>query len=385
MHHSWWVSEQELNDEQKVVVSLPPEGSHAVVGPPGSGKTNLLLLRANYIALAGHPNIQVVVFTRTLREFMATGAAQYAFPFGKVVTCRRWQDQLLYEYGIATDPPESFEEQRRYFLAKIQDLIEEKKLEHIYDAILLDEAQDYFPEEIEIFRTLARVLFIVADSRQKIYPGEDSLSAVRSAVDKIHRLRFHYRNGLAVCRLADALAKDSRDYEPLEGTCNYDEEARPSSVKSSSCGGPDDEADRIIEELSVQLKAYPGEFLGVATPRVQELEHIWQRIESSPLAGQAALLRRGQNTSIDASKPICVSTFHASKGLEYRALHLAGCEFLRRFRLQRNMAFTAVTRAKTSLSIYFSGELPGFFEGALEKQGPLPDLPKLKDVFGREK
>ena len=48
------------------------------------------------------------------------------------------------------------------------------------------------------------------------------------------------------------------------------------------------------------------------------------------------------------------------------------------------MAFTGVTRAKTSLSLYYSGDIPGYLEGALNVLQPLPDLPDLGDVFGRK-
>ena len=57
MDETWWRSPDQLDPDQQEIVSLPLEGSHLVVGPPGSGKTNLLLLRASYLARAGFPNI----------------------------------------------------------------------------------------------------------------------------------------------------------------------------------------------------------------------------------------------------------------------------------------------------------------------------------------
>ncbi len=52
-----------------------------------------------------------------------------------------------------------------------------------------------------------------------------------------------------------------------------------------------------------------------------------------------------------------------------------------KFSLQRNLAFTAVTRAKTSLSVYHSGALPGYLETALTAAEPRPALPTLDEVF----
>ena len=38
--------------DQKKVIGLSGTGNHLVVGPPGSGKTNILLLRAKYMTLS---------------------------------------------------------------------------------------------------------------------------------------------------------------------------------------------------------------------------------------------------------------------------------------------------------------------------------------------
>lgn len=382
MNETWWVKPEELDEDQRAVISLPLEGSHLVTGPPGSGKTNLLLLRANYMTLAGQPNIMVVVFTRTLQEFIVAACHQYAFPASKVRTCRRWQQDFLREYGVKTEPPDDFDEQRQYFVDELGQLIEKKKLSNVYDAILLDEGQDYLPEEILMFRKLGNVLFAVADSRQKIYDVPDCMDTLEAVVDQRHLLRYHYRIGTKVCKLADALAKDSANYQPLLPTSNYDENAKPSSVEHFRCARIDDEARRIIERLSVQLKAYPDELLGVISPTNEAVSRIWQHILSSDLAPLAVLQGAGEHTSFDPGQRICVCTFHSAKSLEFRALHIAGCELLKKFPLQRNMAYTAVTRAKTSLSLYYSDDIPGFLEKALTVLQPLPDLPKLKDVFG---
>src|SRR6516164_6837204 len=93
-----WIGEGELDPDQKAVTSIEGEGSHLVLGPPGSGKTNILLLRANYLTLAEKPNIAIVVFTRTLRKFIAAGGKEYAFPASKIMTCNAWQKDVLYQY-----------------------------------------------------------------------------------------------------------------------------------------------------------------------------------------------------------------------------------------------------------------------------------------------
>ena len=381
MQGAWWVGPDELNEEQRNVLSLPLDDDFLIKGPPGSGKTNLLLLRGNYLYRAGQQNIAILVFTRTLRNFIASGADQYAFPNDLVQTSRKWAQTLLFEYGYRPEFPEKFDEQRAYVIDCLNQLMREQNVECVYDAILLDEAQDYLPEEIAIFRRLARRVFAVADSRQKIYEGHDGLSELEKQVE-CFRLHYHYRNGLKICRFADGLARDVADYEPLEATCNYDETARPSSVDHVECKDLQEQSTRIIDSLGVQLKAYPGEMIGVVSPRKSEVEILWEQIYAAGFGDISVLQLGGEHADFRDDTRICVATCHAVKGLEFRALHFAGCEYLKKFRHQRRLAYMAATRAKTSLSIYYSGRLPGYFQGAIAQMNPATQLPDLSDIFG---
>lgn len=74
---------------------------------------------------------------------------------------------------------------------------------------MLDEAQDYTAEEIRLFRGLTEVLVATADQRQRIYDVQDSSAVLKDCVDTVHELKYHFRNGLEICRLADGLHKGS--------------------------------------------------------------------------------------------------------------------------------------------------------------------------------
>ncbi len=385
MSSTWWVGEDDLDEYQKSVISLPIDNSHFVIGPPGSGKTNLLLLRANWMYLSGYKNILIIVFTRTLQGFINSGGKQYYFPDSKVQTCRQWQWDLLKQYGVTIDmPQDDFIKQREYLLHEIKKLIEKHRLSKIYDAILLDEAQDYLPEEIEIFRDLAERLFAVADTRQKIYDGEDSFNTLRTILGTPTELRFHYRNGLKICKIADAIVKD-RENACMADTSNYNEIANPSQVEYYRCQNIDDQAKRIIQKLDAQLKAYPNEMVGIICPQRAELMKLWNYISESAFGARAMLQLGTDREPFNDSKPIIVSTFHGIKGLEVRSLHMAGCNLLKDFKYNRNMAYTAITRVKTSLSLYYDDDIHGYLEAALSVIEPIPDLASIGDIFGGKK
>jgi len=89
MSDTWWKDPSELVQEQLDLLDIPLDEDILIKGPPGSGKTNLLLLRANYLCIGDKPNLNIVVFGSVLRNFMRIGGAQYKFPENKIVTHAR--------------------------------------------------------------------------------------------------------------------------------------------------------------------------------------------------------------------------------------------------------------------------------------------------------
>lgn len=388
MSGTWWVGKNDLDADQRNIIRLLPDESALITGPPGCGKTNLLLLRANYLHLAGKRNLVVVVFTRSLREFIARGANQYDFPGSKIMTCRQWQLDLLRQYGrSAPEPSGNFAQDRAAYLAATTRLADDMELANIFDAILLDEAQDYIPAEIQLFSRLTERLFCAADERQKIYEGEDSIEAIKSCVGPPHVLRFHYRNGVKICRVADEIAKKLHGYRPLTETSNYDEKSNPSSVDCEHCKSVAEQAELIVERLGTQLIAFPDELIGILAPTKESMNAIWQAVSTSQHGNTAFLLHGSAADPFPADRQVVVSTFHAAKGLEFRALHLAACDELKDsfFKNNRRMTFTAVTRAKTALSAYYTKDIYGYFEAALKSLNPTSEPPSLDDVFGGSK
>jgi DNA helicase IV len=382
MNETWWVTEDQLDDDQKKIIALKLKGSHIIIGPPGSGKTNLLLLRAKYMSLAGNPNIQVIVFTRTLQEFISLGGIEYQLPEGTVKTLIRWERDFLYQHGILTKFEGTFDETRLFMIEQMKSIIRKKKLKHVYKALFLDEAQDYLPAEIEIFKQLGSVIFAAVDSRQKIYSGGDCHKLLTKDAEE-HHLRYHYRLGAQICRLADNIMGND-DADSLLNTSMYSETSKRSSVEHHYCKDLNEEAERIIDKLRVQVKAYPDEMIGVICPNNEQLAKLWELIQASDVGNQTVMQISGDRGPFDPERPICLCTIYSAKGLEFRALHVAGCDKLARWPNHLNLTYTAVTRAKTSLSLYYAAEIEGYLRQALQGLEPPPDLPEISDVFSKK-
>lgn len=386
MNETWWVEETDLDEDQLKVIGLGREGSHMIMGPPGSGKTNLLLLRANYLCKSDKPNVLILVFTRPLREFIAAGAEKYLFAPSKVQTYNGWAFSLLAEHGFKINKIENFESQRKHLIEQLGILIANEKITNdYYDAILLDEAHDYLVDEIKIIRQFTKIFFSVSDIRQQIYrKGSETIDYLKKITDTI-KLRYHYRTGIQICRLADNIMKGKRSYIPLEPTAHYNESLRPSSVKIFRCSSIEEQCNHIVSEIETQLEAYPEEMLGIMCPRHEELEKIKEFMGRSSLKKLCIYQDNASGyTPFHKDRPICVSTLHGAKGLEFRAVHIAACDTLARFKTNRNLIFTGVTRAKTSLSLYYCGNLYGYLESAIANLSPRQDVPKISEAFGKD-
>jgi superfamily I DNA/RNA helicase len=385
---SWWIDENELDDEQTDVISLAPDGDFLVVGPPGSGKTNLLLLRASYLVDSLRPNVAVLMFTRSLREFVVRGSGNYAFAEDKVQTIMLWEQRLIREHaGAIPRDDKTFPEFRLAHAEELKRIFDLKPaLEHHLDCILVDEVQDCLPEEIELFFRAAKNVFFVGDDRQQIYAKTGVLRSLEGRLDK-RELTKHYRNGEAICKVADAIGKTFGE-PPLLPSCNYDETKAKSSVIFHACTDDSDVFEKLAARLTQQLKAYPDELLGIACPKNDDVMNVRGALAAVPDIAPH-LLDDGKLFNADnLEQRICLCTMHDAKGLEFRAMHLPFAEHLNKMRdTQKRLAFTSVTRAKTALSIYHVQPLPGYLEQARDKSTPPRPPPNVGSLFpaGRKK
>ncbi len=102
----WWTKKEQLDKDQiGLIEKLPLRETFLILGPPGSGKTNVLLRRAQFVRGQNMPNVLVLTFTRPLTEFVKTGCfdsqGREIFPQSCVTTLESWQ-RMLYEHHRAS-------------------------------------------------------------------------------------------------------------------------------------------------------------------------------------------------------------------------------------------------------------------------------------------
>jgi superfamily I DNA/RNA helicase len=385
MSGTWWVEEDDLRDEQLEVLGCDQKENLLILGPPGSGKTNLLLLRANHLHLINQPEFYIVAYTSLLSKFIRTGATLYDFPVNKIITQDRLFEMVLGDHGIVVPrmPDENFEARKSALKAAMARLVNSGRGKGTFPALFVDEAQDCSPDELSYYFYLAETVCLSADARQGIYDnGADALAWLDNRRFKQIRLTMHYRVGRNIIELADRLMNGKMGHIPMLPTAQYNEAELPSTVEVEGPISLDEQVAKATRRLMLQLRAYPNQKLGVLVPRKAELAPVLRMLAAVP--GLVGKITDATSRDFDPEYPVWVSTVHSAKGLEFRAVHLLTSNFIENFKAySRRLAFTAVTRAKTALVIYFDAELPPFFAAALaaERKTKVP----LSALFGKAK
>ena len=349
MQGSWWRDEKDLQEEQKAVINLAPQGKYLVLGPPGSGKTNLLLLRLKWLAVSGKKNVLFLTLGRSLAEFIKTGiGAKRIIDPGQVKTYMRWA------YDIAADSaphllknvPTDYAESRAYFSDHLQ-TITSKLPNGYYDAIVVDEVQDLQGPELGILHRLTPSVMVAGDARQSIYSGS-GVAAAKQLQFALKELQFHYRIGKEICRVADIIYPPDEDQPTLSQRCQYDERL-PSTVEPIPCRDMNEQCAKLVENVRLQLKSYPGDSVGVLMPTFKHgvLDTVRAHLNNAEFSNLVEYHSGEEGREFPEGKRVFVLTCHSAKGMEFRAVNLVAAERMFSGPLsKRTLQFTTVTRAK---------------------------------------
>lgn len=373
----WWAKKEQLDAEQlRLIEQLPLRQSRLILGPPGSGKTNVLLRRAQFVRSQAMPNVLVLTFTRALTEFVKTGCfdsqRREIFPRSLVSTLEMWIRTLYKDHGRSLPDTTGMDLSSRkcVLAAQALEFVKEGKMP-LYDTIFIDEAQDLLEKEVELLCAWSQTLFLVGDDRQKIFERAAGLQAVRTLIARLNeeRLQFHYRLAPELCAMADRI--QTVDTGAALSTTSQYNGPRPGRIQAN---GPLPRAEQIQSAARVikdQLRVYgdlieQGDRIGVIVPKKDDREIVLQAFEADrALARKAQIIRarsgdtddRNYSPSFDAECPVSILTEKGSKGLEFRTVHWLFCDESQYYRTTE-IYYTVVTRAKTRLDLYFATDLP---------------------------
>jgi hypothetical protein len=376
---------QVMDLQQEQVARTLGEGHRVIHGAAGSGKTMILIFRAQFLAAAARADqpILVLCYNRALADRIAhvlrtRGVDERV----QVRTFHAWCQDLVRSYQL--DVPRELKGDA--YFAALADAVE-RAVDHgrvpggQYLALLIDEAHDFEDAWLRIAGRMVspatHSLLVLYDDAQSIYQGDmgkrrrrfNFASVGIEARGRTSILRLNYRNTAEVLALAMHCAQSL-----LQGD-----------------GEPRDEDELPLVQPATAGRRGPLPVLVQARHAAEEAALLAERIAAAPAAGTApddmavlcrtkalmrpleqALAQRGvplQSMNAQAfrrfdwTRPsVKLLTMHSAKGLEFGLVCVAGLQALpwRDDTLEDavRLLYVAMTRATRELVLSASGDSP---------------------------
>ena len=231
--NTWLLPRMEMTPEQLRVVEMPTAEHRLIAGPPGSGKTQVLVHRAAHIVESYNVppgRYRIFVFTNVIKEYIRSALKLLRLPEDSVSTFDHWC-RLVYEAGISRRLPRAgggrtinFGQVRTSVLRLLR---EAAPLQGLLDFILVDEGQDLSGEAYEILRLAARHITVFIDPLQKIFEDGAPEAQILETLGISRRnatLLFGYRNSSCVAELASCFIEDPEQRGQYVSQCRTEQQ-----------------------------------------------------------------------------------------------------------------------------------------------------------------
>ncbi|HII01136.1 TPA: UvrD-helicase domain-containing protein [Methanosarcinaceae archaeon] len=352
-----------LDCEQEKFAKKIPYGHYMVSGVPGSGKTVILLARAIFF-LKEHPDwkIKIITFNRSLAKKMQNRFRSLYNDLHLMglhyenISISTFHKLAMDTAGIV--PPHDANSD---FWNRELPLKALEKARPKYDAILIDEYQDFRDEWLKLCLVLCKKqeyngtvsenLFMAGDRLQSIYnPHEHTWKSLGVNVTGRSKLLKHsYRSGKSHIDLAlDFLMSDGsmkkeveRFYEGREGIEN---EQNGENYIDFLEGGFEVIND-VLNKVLLDMRYDPEDVL-VLAPTHADAERLYFKLD--PFLKSKSIITK----DIVPGK-IIITTYHSSKGLECKVCVLLNVNKLNVNKAQdKKLLYVGMTRASQRLYIH---------------------------------
>ncbi len=227
------------------------------------------------------------------------------------------------------------------------------------DYIIVDEAQDFSKEDIELFRSKARkALLLYGDSAQQLYTFiQDKKTVSMEDIQyftkfPVEQLVFNHRLPKKIARVAQYINSEN---DELEERCTEEGTEKPKILEYPTI---EKQYDAIIE--LIQNKHM--EDVGILFRHNDAVEEAYNYFKEHGMNVEA---KYGQFMDLDfTSDNPKLMTYHSAKGLQFENVFIPECTV--EDDDNRNPLYVAVTRTYRSLYIMHSGNLSSLFDDVPE-------------------
>jgi superfamily I DNA/RNA helicase len=319
------------------------EGHRIVYGVAGSGKTVLLIARAKLLAEEPAKRILVLCYNRLLASHLATATAKHGNI--KAMTFHGWGVRN----GIDFHDNEADAAFGERLLHRLQNGARDAGR---YDAVLIDEAQDWPQPWFQCAKLALREpdigdLLIVGDGSQSLYRKRDftwadaGIHAAGRAINKKFDLDRNYRNTAEILRAARPFSAKSADQAttvlalPIEPDTAIRDGAEPWIVRLDDPASECHYAAALIEtwlrggiDIGGQRQRIKPSDIAVLYPRKRADAKVQALCDRLGIFTQAVLLSGQGSTGRLGDEAVRIMPIHSSRGLQFRIVLLLWTDLL---------------------------------------------------------
>lgn len=349
-----------LNSEQ-AKYAKPKAGFHSLRGVAGSGKTLIVAYRAAALAAMGK-KVLIVSFNKTLWHYIHDKVKSAPFDFdNKLIVYQHFHgfcNDMLNELSYPFPPIEEYFSSITHYVECALQGASYKGIttdDLNYDAILIDEGQDFEAEWIELLQKFLRgrkELFLVCDEAQNIYTH--NLDWIET-IDKIKGSAVQ-REELSKCiRLPKLIAEEANRFSKMY-LPNIELHPIPSQTKIFefdpilrwiSCKDDEEaksQAEAAYNYLYSEIKQQPTDIV-MLFPNVRMGEEMVDRFEKRNINVNHVFNRNSKKSFWMGDSRTKMSTIHSFKGWELKNIIV-----IVRFNKPYHV-FTAISRAMENLIV----------------------------------
>ena len=382
-----------LDLEQERTAKGIPEGHRILKGVAGSGKTLVLSCRARYLKkVQPEWRILLVCFNISLCQYirqLLAGTDSNSNDSGIDVYHYHGLVKTLTAANLGKLPAEASDDWNKRIGTTFREAITSGLVKTRYDAVLIDEGQDFAPEWLHSLTALLNPasdsLLLCLDPAQNIFGRKITFKSVGIKVvgKRPLLLKTSYRNTKEILSLARSFAKtkdlmidpdsDAANSSELFPLC-IDRSGPPPKILSDL--SPPAQIDFILDTISSHIEAEECDWCDIGVLYASHHADFAARFSFSfhREFGRDKLYwvseNRQSKSDLNLGSPaVKLSTIESAKGMEFRLIFMVGLESLPRSdrdeTTERKLVYVGLTRAQDLLYV-LGDQRKGFLQELIE-------------------
>lgn len=389
---SWLVPPSELTPDQQRAVQLGAKEHRAIIGGPGSGKTQILLHRARHLSdtLGVKPErFRIFVYTNVLKDYIKTALKDLQLPEENVLTFDHWC-RLYYQENISKKMPWDAEKKSPDFDAiRRAVMTRASNGPPLFDFVLVDEGQDLEEEVFVLLNKISSHVTVCLDNKQQIYDNGSTESGI------LHRIGVKKRNinlieAFRVCpylvEVASTLIPDAAERDAFRNQTRQPQTERQTPLIYFARNFEDEK--QMLYQM-VRERQLKNERIAILFPQNRQVFGFAQGLKDVGIDVEVPVQRNSKDKfpghDFSSSRPKLMS-FHSAKGLTFDSVFMPRlvANSFPRTRVERveRLLFVAITRA--TKWCYFSTVLDSPLSVLVEKLAPLAKNKQITLMEGKD-